>query len=723
MSFKKTTLIILLLLSLCLFALTSCKEEPVKEPVKEDPVKVPIGTLVLSDGRSEPIYDDVGIYTFGVPEGHPLIPTVSVECGESYTVETEQAMMAPDGDVAYATVKLTSETGEFSFRAVFRKDPGLGFSLQYDDRYTFTPDYALGEGEEFSFAFDSYPDHLYVDPSTGIVTVKGVSDEPCVLRAFVNGQDVGSLTVNRTTPAVVDVFLITGQGNAAGIGGSAEASPHPEKGRVYYTEAGSDGMIDMYEGRSGIMPAFASDWYERTGRKSFVIQAGFSRTSVAEWRKGGEVYGNICATLDKFTEFFAGGSSPYLLGRGTVLWLHGEWDIASGMDETEYIRCFDSMFEGLKQEYAFSLCGIIPVRSGSGEDGNGEFSRIEAAQYYLHSTREDVYVLTRLPSKASTSNGMINEDGLYYTQYGFNELGAAASETLFCILSPEVEKKALELNMYTSENGEGVDGRLLLNVGTSARTIVITEPLYAKDKTVTCESEGDGAEMSEYFEFSVPQDAHDGDFATFAFRCGDLALNVTVLSVNETHNEDLSADYLWKFGGELEDASEDAPLTLSQSSGEYVSDGEGAILDGKTDFSANHAVILGSERGWYVEWKGSMTDNGIITGGDMKNTGYILLAPFSERFGNSVRVVFDSGKAVYLPYGERNGSARENGTWRISYSPESAILSLSYEGETVCETEVEPFRLTLTNLFGRYSSETSPYCYTGKVEYVALHVD
>ncbi len=719
MNFKKTTLFIILLLSACLLALSSCSENAENAPEGEPP----LGEIVLSDGRSEPIYRDVEVYAFGVPDGHPLIPTVSFAGEDGYTAEIGQAMMAEGADVAYASIKLTDGTEELSFRAVFRKDPGLGFSLQYDDRYTFVPDYTLSEGEEFYFAFDSYPEHLYVDPSTGKISVTGVSDEPVVVRAFVEGQDVDSLTVDMTTPAVVDVFLITGQGNAAGIGGSAEGSPHPEKGRVYYSEAGSDGMIDMYEGREGLMPAFASDWYERTGRKSFVIQAGFARTSVTEWREGGEIYESICSTLDKFTGFFSDGSSPYLLGRGTVLWLHGEWDIASGMDETEYIRSFDSMFEGLKKEYAFSLCGIIPVRSGSGEDGEGEISKIEAAQYYLHSTREDVYVLTRLPSKASTANGFVNEDGLYYTQYGYNEIGYAASETLFCIMSPEVEKRALELNMYTSEYGEGVDGRLLLNVGTSTRTIVIAEPLYAEDKIVTSESEGNGASMSEYFALSVPQDARDGDFATFTFRCGELSLNVTVLSVNETHNEALSADYLWNFGGTLEDASEDAPLALSQSSGEYVSDGEGAILNGNTDFSASHAVILGSERGWYVEWKGSMTDNGIVIGGDMKNAGYILLAPFSERFGNSVRVVFDSGKAEYLPYGEYKSSARENATWRVSYEPETAVLSLSCEGETVCETQVEPFRLTFTNLFGRYASETSPYCYSGKVEYVALHVD
>ena len=723
---RSAKIITALLLLLCALLFSACgktSEAPSPAPAEPEPYI----NVSLSDGRSFSLYEGENEYTVPLPDGHPAVPEVSA----SFASEKENADDGKDTEqngisVVQALLPLNSRSsfalinaGDENIKITFKKDRSLGFVLQYDDSYYFMPDYPLDEGQSFTFEFEGEPDNLKLDAATGEIVVTGVSGRPATVHAYLDGGVVDSLVIDRTVKAPLDLFLLAGQGNAAGIGGSQKDAPVIARGRAYFSEVDNTAILDLSDGREGMMSSFAYNWYDRTGRKLFVLYAGFPRTSVTEWRRKSRIYKTVGDSLTYFENHFGSPNSGYEIKNRVLLWMQGEIDVSSDMEADMYYKNFESMFDGLKEEHSFALCGIVPVRSA----GSGGISGVEAAQYALHGKRNDVYVLTRLPGKATVENGFVNQDGIYYTQYGYNELGSEASETLYCVFSPEVGKEVAEVNMFDSPSGENVDGRVIISSGDTLRTLIIAEPLYARDKTVSYSSEG-RARLTEYFEIKADTDLGDGETAVLTFGAGGKTSEIKVIGINEKMNEGLSEFFDWTFAEKLEEVCADNPLSVSPSSTRgYLFSGGYCVLDGRTDLLLKYSFTVNSERGWYVEWSGTVSDNGILAGGNGRNTGYILLAPYSERFGNSVRIVADSGEAIYLPYGEYADSNKTDGVWRIEYSSEESELRLLFNGETVSQTSVSGFRITLSNLFGRYGGGNSPYCLSGKMIYVRMNVD
>ena len=152
----------------------------VTDPVSDTDTSVPeppaiplpkLSALTLDDGTVLPFDPENTTYEVTLPAGRPRIPRIAAAAADADAKITVYQPMFPD-TATEAIARVDVELGELSnsYTVVFKKDASLGFHLQYDDRYTFTPAYTLGEGETFTFE-SSNADVITVS-ADGILQVK-----------------------------------------------------------------------------------------------------------------------------------------------------------------------------------------------------------------------------------------------------------------------------------------------------------------------------------------------------------------------------------------------------------------------------------------------------------------------------------------------------------------------------------------------------------------------
>ncbi|MBR5322323.1 MAG: Ig-like domain-containing protein [Clostridia bacterium] len=281
-------------------------------------------TLTLDGEYSveEEVKYDKFTYTVQLPAGRPRIPRVTATTdAENATIAYQQATIADDESYGCARVIISDENGNENVytvkfvRAEAAKNNAT-IALQYDDRWTFTPDSAA-TGIEF---FSSNPEIAKVDEK-GVITALSVTDgtaTPVTISAKVGGETIDTLTISRIDKAVINLFLVTGQSNAQGcydivdtnnraveMDKQLEDVLQPSKaGQVYIYDArpfwnsnntptgterfilpkGTDRFYDLNEvKRSGFASALGKTYYDLSGEKVVFLHAAYNGSSIEEW--------------------------------------------------------------------------------------------------------------------------------------------------------------------------------------------------------------------------------------------------------------------------------------------------------------------------------------------------------------------------------------------------------------------------------------------------------
>ncbi len=710
----------------CMIVIVSHKKEVSTMYAPAPPEAPRLKMLNVEGDYSLKFEPETRYYEVEIPDGHPVIPTVVAEGNENVKVEVYQALIPFEKTEGIARVWL--DNGEYKnfYDVKFKKNQGKGFILQYDDRYVLKPDYVPDDDEKFTFKAVGECTHLFLDSKTGEVTVVGVSDSPTIINAYVGETFIESFSITATQKAVLDVFIVSGQGNAEGVGGNAEESPKALPGTAYVAEPNGDHMVSLSDGRAGLSPALANEWYGLTGEKVFVIQTAISDTSVTQWTTEGEAYQKALANVSRYMDELNKDDSFYDVKNIFYFWLQGEWDITQKMSTDDYIKNYLEMHENAKKDMGAQMGAIIPVRSViAGNDATEQIAPVCVAQYFLHNNYKDIRIITNIPTSATVENGLVSAGNLYYTQKGYNEIGKDAAQNLYNMFAAEADRTVSGITVVgkngteTYQNGETVE----IQEGKAAYFLPIASPLYATNKEIKVSFDSDEYKLTTDGKF-LSDNYHRLD-TWMVFISENIKFSLHLVK-NKTQSE-INTNwgvYLWNFDA-LNEEDNKNNLSLSEKS-----TGSGYVLENgvitlpntrECDLVMEKSVTFTTEKSWDIEWKGMLSDNGILLGNAYSTRSYLYLAPWMENMGYSIRIVDDLGKTVYLPYGDYTEANREDNIWRINYNKDNNKLTLYLNGTEVSSVEAEnDFSITFTNLFGRYGSETVNYCFTGVIDYIKL---
>lgn len=697
-------------------------EKPKYEPAPPEAPRLSAMGVIGENVDFEP---EVRYYEFAVPEGNPVLPEVWATTSDSkIKLTVDQPHFSVGEKEASAYIYLDDGLFKNSYEIRFVKKLSKGVVLQYDDIFNFVPAYKLNDGESFTFTVTGEGSNITVD-SNGAIHAVGVSDEPVTVNAFVGENQVDSIKVIKTIKATLDVFIVAGQGNAAGEGGSADESIRPLPGTAYTVEIDDrlNEFKDLSQGRSGFTPALAAKWYSLTGEKALFVQTAISDVSVTQWALDGEAYKMAADKITTVTDRLKEEKSGYEINKVFCIWLQGEWDIAAGMSSEEYIEHFTEFYHNMKIIANTDMTCIIPVRSSLNlEEDRHLIEPVCSAQYGLSNMYEDVRVVTRISEIASVENGYVSQGNLYYTQLGYNTIGEDVALNLYNQIFASIDKKVQKLEVYANSHDSFVEDGATVEIkpDEQLRTVVAVTPLYA-DNTIVNVTYNE--ELVSYYEggvFGIADTNTDFEASEIVFECGGIIYSFKLAFTKPNDNKAEEKNYSWSFDS-LNEAEGKNNLTLSERSTEngYNITPEGVLTSNSrlVDFNMAVPVTLTSESDWEIEWAGIMLDNGILLGGSFNTKGYIYLAPYAQNMGYSVRMVDDSGQTFYLPYGKYAVSNGGLNSWKICYKSEDKTISLYSYDTLVTSLEIEKsFSFTFTNVLGRYGSENVNYCYMGALD-------
>ena len=88
-------------------------------------------------------------------------------------------------------------------------------------------------------------------------------------------------------------------------------------------------------------------------------------------------------------------------------------------------------------------------------------------------------------------------------------------------------------------------------------------------------------------------------------------------------------------------------------------------------------------------------------------------------------MVDNSGTVAQIPFRSYKSKVTEMSTWRVEYEAESKKMTLYYKNEETGELEKvgtakwsKDFTFYISNMFGRYNSDSTLVCYKGTVDYI-----
>lgn len=275
--------------------------------------------------------------------------------------------------------------------------------------------------------------------------------------------------------ADLDVFLITGQSNSGNYDYDQFETVTPPLGSSYYYGiykalcyqgyqiANYDpSLCDMRPITSDALnvpviadksTVFSKNYYEETGHKVYWICGGIGGKSVTWFSPtygSGEMYAYEQQLLDDALGCV--DTSLYNIHVKDYFWIQGEADKNLSIDT--YKECFaewntaltsaSSFYESMTnwpEGQFFKNCYISLIPS--------EYTNSYKAQKELADSIENVFISTKIANTFTTTNGMMNSDGVHYTQKGDNVIGGAFASSA----AATVEEKNQIIDEFTWEEG------------------------------------------------------------------------------------------------------------------------------------------------------------------------------------------------------------------------------------------------------------------------------
>ena len=234
----------------------------------------------------------------------------------------------------------------------------------------------------------------------------------------------------------VDVFLIYGQSNAQG-------QPASSTGALSWIAA----TAEMWTGSAlaplsnampvpvggtftgSAWPAFANEYFERTGRRAVYVNVARGSQSIADLSKPGANYTNM---LDWVTDakdaIVARGDT---VGRICVLFVGGEQDQVLGTSYEVHRSALDQLWSDLKADTGATHLAIWPLGRYTSASVRSAWA-IQEAQLAFAKTEPDAFIAYDGVMGFSPENGL--SDGVHYTMPGYNLMGREGAKTVAAIL-------------------------------------------------------------------------------------------------------------------------------------------------------------------------------------------------------------------------------------------------------------------------------------------------
>ncbi len=388
-------------------------------------------------------------FTVRLPNGRPRVPQVSCSGGT-----VQQAFLSDNETSAVATVVKGTKT----ITITFVKNASAGFVLQYDDYYTFTPTFA-------ATSFTSSNTSVATVTSAGVVHIVGVSSSPVTITAT-KGSSTQTLTITKTIRAVLGIWMLTGQSNAAVNYYNKSEALVPKLGTclhygwqftanqdtISYTLPSAFVPMTNTDGTANVgsnEPGLASTLYDKLGEKVLLMNGAISGTGIGKFLPG-------CSTdARNYTwahtnEVFEGAEAlwsasafqaKYETRVRSFFFMQGEaevnkdWTVHyNGFAVNKNTNAFTSRgvtypvgshtwFSYMTDILGFDNCFDILI----GWRPVGITRSTRTAQLKLAEDFDNYYIATRVNQTFSYPEGTFRYDNLHNSQIGRNYLGQSAA--------------------------------------------------------------------------------------------------------------------------------------------------------------------------------------------------------------------------------------------------------------------------------------------------------
>jgi len=342
-----------------------------------------------------------------------------------------------------------------------------------------------------------------VNNSTGVVNYPSnfvSANSGTTGSTFASGTDPRITTAAQKT---ITLFVLAGQSNSYGAGGSTASAPTPNTSAYQWTSTGGVQSLTLTSGTTGgqtlgtsLVPQFANTYYGATGNDAcYIIGVGIdgaAQTAAADTGTGNfDTSGALRATVVSRTASAKSALEAlgYKVRHGGIIWVQGEADgiaiAASTISQATYRTALQTMVAYYRTNIAADLPFYI-VRTGwrTNVTNAGNFS-VWTAQEQVAQQDKSVLIVSRNSTDFPALGYMA--DTVHYNQSGQNFIGKIAAMAVASNQSPPDGmpgggSPVLAVSATTDNQVVTVTGATYLRITSdnstaTNRSIVLTPPI------------------------------------------------------------------------------------------------------------------------------------------------------------------------------------------------------------------------------------------------------
>ena len=561
---------------------------------------------------------------------------------------------------------------------------------------------------------------------------------------------------------------------------SFDVHPRSENIKFYnYDPAFKENVIyDMHDfARQGFASPLGVDWYDYTGEKVIFLQSAWSGSAIEAWinpethpTEAGKYSSRKLnfyeTTKEGYNKLIPMLEENYEILRTMNFWLQGEtatnavydknkgdyhfsdeptFDSSKLMTDETYYKYFKWIDEDMRREMGLDYNSILSIRS-HGAKTRQTIVPIISAHFALCNENDDIFLAMRKvmeitrqyvdPDKTSDGWNFMGTDNNHYNQIGYNRIGIECAENAFKFAFYSRNAKATDIEIIDNNGKTRLEDNATLEIqaGTVYRLGVLSLPHYTSER-VTWTSTDETIASADMYN------------AIYAKRAGRATLTVTTesgksksINVVVYEIDTQKVEYRWNFTDLTSEVGDnnltlsDASKALGLSNGYTLTGGiyknNSSTASKRPDFKADKAMYVDSLHNWSIEWASALNSNSILLGPDAPDhtnadeiKGYIYLSNGAYK---KIKIVPETGAAIYLDYVDYLDKTTEMNSWRIEYTAADKTFKLLVsldEGATWNTVSTAPtgdFSATFTNIFGRPFG-TGKTAFTGQCDYIEIN--
>ena len=246
-----------------------------------------------------------------------------------------------------------------------------------------------------------------------------------------------------------DLFVIYGEANSVGLANSTVGRNEIPNNSYFWNDRTRRFEVISYTmeflsytstGNAWI--EFAREYRKKSGRGVLYLPASYKNKTISQLSKGSPDYNAMSRAINNMNT-----DTTYNIANKYLLFCQGESDMINATPVAQYESLLSQLWTDMKSDFGLTRCFISQTGNPHTADEVDRYPIIVGQNNFAR-LKNDVSIAFDCAGSFTVANGLLQADGVIYTQRGYNLMGSQMGKNVANIIIDNSTSSGTSLGLY-----------------------------------------------------------------------------------------------------------------------------------------------------------------------------------------------------------------------------------------------------------------------------------